>query len=211
MPITFLSILIFLSAISYLLAIKTKNQTLLYILKPGTMLLIIIFALTSLPSSTPGFATWILVGLVLSLFGDIFLMLPKDRFLPGLIAFLLAHICYIIAFLQLPVQQEVNVFFTIGLMVVALFFFAILQKQIQKNSGLQLVIAVFFYIVLITAMVWCAVATANLLIIVGAVLFYFSDATLAWDRFVKPLKLRSYLVMSTYFSAQYLFALALFI
>lgn len=41
---------------------------------------------------------WIFCGLCLSLLGDILLMLPQGLFVPGLLAFLLAHVCYIIAF-----------------------------------------------------------------------------------------------------------------
>jgi uncharacterized membrane protein YhhN len=37
-------------------------------------------------------------GLVFSLAGDVFLMLPKERFVGGLVSFLLAHIAYIIGF-----------------------------------------------------------------------------------------------------------------
>ena len=38
------------------------------------------------------------LGLLLSLLGDIALLWPQQGFLPGLMAFLLAHIAYIVAF-----------------------------------------------------------------------------------------------------------------
>ena len=34
--------------------------------------------------------------------GDIFLMLPRERFIAGLVAFLLAHVAYVVGFNQTP-------------------------------------------------------------------------------------------------------------
>ena len=42
---------------------------------------------------------------------------------------------------------------------------------------------------------------------VAALLFVFSDATLAWTKFVEPLPDATLRIMSTYYAAQYLFAL----
>ncbi|MCD6285147.1 MAG: hypothetical protein J7M39_04450, partial [Anaerolineae bacterium] len=44
-------------------------------------------------------ALWFVVALVFSLAGDIFLMLPDEKwFVPGLLAFLVGHLCYIVGF-----------------------------------------------------------------------------------------------------------------
>ena len=43
---------------------------------------------------------WMAAGMVFSLAGDVFLMLPQDAFVPGLVSFLLAHLCFILAFLD---------------------------------------------------------------------------------------------------------------
>jgi uncharacterized membrane protein YhhN len=48
---------------------------------------------------TDPYARLIGLGLLFSLLGDIWLMLPKDRFLYGLVSFPLAHVCYCFAFL----------------------------------------------------------------------------------------------------------------
>lgn len=45
-----------------------------------------------------GYRRAILLGMAFSCIGDIALMLPFDAFVLGLIAFLLAHLCYIVAF-----------------------------------------------------------------------------------------------------------------
>jgi uncharacterized membrane protein YhhN len=206
MTISFFSSIILILSMAYLFAIKHNNQTLIYILKPGTMLIIIFFALASTPST---YAWWIIIGLLFSLLGDIFLMVPKDRFLYGLVSFLAAHVCYIIAFIQIQLQQDVSVFVTVSLVTIALLYFIRLVKGERFKGGYPLIFAVLTYILLITSMVWFSILTEKPFIIMASFLFYFSDATLAWDRFIKPLKYRNYLVMSTYFLAQYLFSLSI--
>ena len=67
-----------------------------YLFKPATTILILFVAITA-PASKYKFL--IAIGMLFSLMGDIFLMLPSDQFLLGLICFLITHICYIVAFL----------------------------------------------------------------------------------------------------------------
>ena len=38
-----------------------------------------------------------------------------------------------------------------------------------------------------------------------ALLFVFSDAVIAWNRFIGPVPARTWIVMTTYYLAQYLF------
>jgi len=49
---------------------------------------------------------------------------------------------------------------------------------------------------------------ARTLIPIGATLFAFSDSYLAWDKFVKKLPLRNFMVLSTYFFGQLFIALS---
>ena len=48
---------------------------------------------------------WLVAALVASLVGDV-LLLPPGRFVPGLLAFLVAHLAYVVAFVQLPGQRR---------------------------------------------------------------------------------------------------------
>ena len=50
------------------------------------------------PGSAGGDAArpWFVAALALSLVGDVLLMLPRERFVGGLVAFLLAHLAYIV-------------------------------------------------------------------------------------------------------------------
>ena len=61
-------------------------------------------------------------ALVLSLIGDVFLLLPKRFFLPGLVMFLLAHVSFLIGFTDrsLPLNWISLVIFVV--VAVAIFF-----------------------------------------------------------------------------------------
>ncbi len=79
-------------------AAEQGSQRQLYIFKPLTTVLILaIAAADGTPPS--GYYQWMIVtGLFFSLAGDIFLMLPGDRFIAGLASFFVAHVVYIAAF-----------------------------------------------------------------------------------------------------------------
>ncbi|NIN65212.1 MAG: lysoplasmalogenase, partial [Anaerolineae bacterium] len=94
--------------------------------KPLTTFLILLMALVSPGATTSLYRGAIVLGLAFSLVGDVFLMLPSDRFLLGLISFLLAHMAYIGAFsLGLPFQITPG--YLIPLLVYAILMFSILQ------------------------------------------------------------------------------------
>ncbi|MGH2728548.1 MAG: lysoplasmalogenase family protein, partial [Actinomycetota bacterium] len=65
-----------------------------YVLKPATMIPLIAAA-TILDPERDAQRALFLVALVLSLAGDVFLMLPRDLFVAGLGSFMLGHIAYI--------------------------------------------------------------------------------------------------------------------
>ena len=67
------------------------------VFKPLTTLLIIAYAWPR-GADRPLTRRWVLLGLALSLCGDVALMWPERGFLPGLVSFLLAHLAYLRAF-----------------------------------------------------------------------------------------------------------------
>ncbi|MEZ0397198.1 MAG: lysoplasmalogenase family protein [Anaerolineales bacterium] len=144
------------------------------------------------------------LGLFFSLLGDIFLLVSFVRFserwfLPGLAAFLLAHLAYI-AGLNIPLG-EVSPFwmFTLAL-VLALTARRALQRIVAglRAKGLgRLVRPVVLYGFVITVMLLSALLTlyrpdwsagAAGLVSLGAILFYLSDLLLAWNKFVRPIR-----------------------
>jgi uncharacterized membrane protein YhhN len=180
-----------------------------YVLKPLTMVLIILVALSAKTPVPAAYKAFILAGLVFSLTGDVFLMLPEKWFQAGLGSFLAAHALYILAFrpergggLSAPVL--------LPFLLYALLFFRMLAPGLGK-----LKLPVLVYTAAITAMAWLAGCryvylggTRPLLAFIGAVLFLVSDSVLAYDRFAKKIGPAQLIVLGTYFPAQLLIALS---
>jgi uncharacterized membrane protein YhhN len=178
-----------------------------YIFKPLTMVFILLIATLS-KGFTPFYKYMVITGLVFSLAGDICLMLPSDRFLTGLIAFLFAHLAYIAAFVS---QISALIWWPfIPLIVWAVAIYRILAPSLGK-----LKLPVLIYMLVIMTMTWFAWErwihldhTGALLAAFGAVLFTISDSILAINRFRVEFKLARALNLSIYFAAQWLIAIS---
>lgn len=216
-----LSVAIGVSGLVYLWAATKGWRTVLYLLKPGTMLLIIALAVSGAMSGATGsYAIWVVAALIASVVGDVFLMLPQDRFIYGLSAFLVAHLFYIYAFWgALPVQWDLRDLLHAPLLVLGVW--ALLREistGLHERGQKRLLLPVMVYATVIGTMAWrafCLIGLDHLpvpiwTIVAGAGLFVISDGVLSYDRFVKPIPRRDILVMGTYFAAQYLFALSTF-
>lgn len=133
------------------------------------------------------YGTWIFFGLMLGAAGDVLLLgASQAAFLSGLVAFLLGHVLYVIAFLTLGLDAGAS--FIAGS--VALVAAAIVFVWLRRHLPAAMIGPVVGYIVVISAMVVTAIAAvaagAGILILVGASLFYLSDLAVARDRFVSP-------------------------
>ncbi|MDQ0861103.1 lysoplasmalogenase [Bacillus sp. V2I10] len=201
---------VFASGTAYMAAIYYKKERWVYALKPGTMLLIIGMAFINLKAAGI-YGILVVSGLLFSLSGDVFLMLPADRFLQGLSSFFIAHVLYTAAFISERADGESNPLIWSVLIVLALLFFRLLFKGVKEKGGIAMIAAVSLYITVITLMTGTSFFSGQVLIIAAALLFYLSDAVLAWDRFRNSLKYRDYMVMSTYFLAQLLFAVSVYL
>ena len=85
------------SALLTVLAGPLQQPWLAFVFKPLTTILILLHAWPR-GADEPLVRRWLLAGLGLSLLGDVALLWPQQGFLPGLIAFLLTHLSYIVAF-----------------------------------------------------------------------------------------------------------------
>lgn len=184
-----------------------NKKQITYFTKPATMLLIIAWCYFISSKPIPVYNSWIIAGLIFSLFGDIFLMLPKERFIEGLSSFLIGHICYIVAFSQAGSLPPIWIWAVLG--VVAIGLMSVLWKGLKK-----LKIPVILYMLVIIVMASLAIgmsrATQPLFnakfAAAGALLFMFSDSCLALRKFYKPLPYSPVWVMGSYFTAQWLIA-----
>ena len=83
-------------------AVARRIRPLEYVCKPATAAAFLATALALDPASDAS-RTWCCVALGLCIVGDVFLMLPRDAFLPGLAAFAVAQTCLAVSFaLQEP-------------------------------------------------------------------------------------------------------------
>ncbi|WP_070119524.1 lysoplasmalogenase [Bacillus marinisedimentorum] len=188
----------------YLAAIRYEKQMIKYILKPGTMVLIILFSISG--GALNSIYGWLIIaGLLLSMAGDVFLMLPSDRFLQGLASFFAAHLLYAAAFWNEALLKFLDILPVIAVLFLVIsgsMFFSSLKKEVSEEGGNGLLIAVTSYIAVISIMVFAAALTGSTAAVSGALLFYFSDAVLAWNRFKERFSIAEYLVMGSYFGAQ---------
>src|SRR5512143_1003013 len=76
------------------------RRSLVYVFKPLSTALLLLLVATGASCFSARYRVAILAGLCFSLLGDLFLMLPSDHFRSGLSSFLLAHACYLFAFVH---------------------------------------------------------------------------------------------------------------
>lgn len=163
------------------LAVARRNALLERWAKPAVPGALIVAALAA--AGPDGITRALLVAaLAASLVGD-WLLLPPVRFVPGLVAFLAAHLAYLGLFVRLPLEAGPAVG-GLGLAVVLLAVVGLRIVRAATVSGLGAPVAV--YLGAILAMAVTATATGLPSAAVGAWLFVVSDAVLGWDRFVAP-------------------------
>ncbi len=190
-------------------AVQLQNKPLEYVAKPLTMVVLIAAVLAMNPVSTTARAFFV-AALVFSMIGDIFLMLPDREkwFVFGLGSFLLGHLAYIpgLALLGLSIPE-----LGLGLLVVAVAIGLIGVRIVAgvRSSEPKLVMPVTVYMSVISLMVATAIGTGRLVAIVGAGLFFCSDALIAWNGFIKEHRWGKLAIIVTYHLGQIGLALSL--
>lgn len=154
----------------------------------------------------------IIIGLIFSSFGDIFLEIvdhykAENLFIPGLVSFLLAHIAYIYG-MNVPIITTTYLSFPVLLA----YYYWIMSQLIPKAKD-ELRIPVLIYGVAICSMGLMAInrvfsssiaKTSAILGLLGSLSFVLSDSILAFNKFYAPIENAKFLVMVTYYSAQIL-------
>ena len=161
-------------------------------------------------------------------------MLPSDRFVHGLTAFLVAHLCYIVAFARSLIEYGTWVV-AAAVTVVSAILYARIRRGLIERGKEKLLVPVTMYVVVISLMVVAAVGTVfvdrfgdvvtfirpaddsggstgllvrvdepNLVLapVIGAILFYVSDALIGWTRFVRDVRHGRVAIMVTYHLGQ---------
>lgn len=196
-----------LAAIANWVAVSTGRRKVEWITKPAVMVALIVVALVADPIDG-AVRAWVIVGLVFSLAGDVFLMLPTERFVSGLASFFVAHVAYIVAF---ALRADSATGAVIGV-VVAAASLAVIGRPIVaavRRDQPALVGPVIAYMAVISAMVVVGFADATTWVVAGAVFFFASDGILATNKFARRVPGARFAIMSTYHAAQFCFVVAL--
>ena len=149
---------------------------------------------------------WMLAALAGCLVGDVFLMFP-GYFIPGLVAFLLGHIAYLVLLRPgvpwFPSRTALIATLGIGGAMYAFLWMGGLP------AGLRAPVAA--YVTVIALMAAQAIGRATVLggapawtVATGAAFFMLSDSLLATNKFVMPLPMAQFGVLATYYAAQVL-------
>jgi uncharacterized membrane protein YhhN len=145
---------------------------------------------------------------VCSLVGDVFLMLPSDRFVAGLAAFLAAHLAYTAGFVVGPGSVGGLAIGALITAVVAIPLGVHLVRAVRASAP-AVVTPVVAYTVVISAMVASATGLGNAWAIVGAWLFFASDALIGETRFVRAIPAGGVAIIVTYHLGQAALVLSL--
>lgn len=192
-----------LSAIAFLGALEASWRSLSLATKAIPVLCMLVWVVrVGVPSS---YRAWIIPGLGFSALGDILLEIPANLFLYGLLSFLIAHLCYIAAYLSRRKALDVLHAWPFWGYGVAMFVFLLYYG---KMGALMIPVGVYTFV--ICSMLWRASSLyrADLprgtvhAAFWGALLFALSDSTIALNKFHAPVPGARYIIMLLYWIGQ---------
>jgi len=185
-------------------AVHVGNRPLEYACKPGCMLALIAAA-TAIDPADDVARAFLVVALVLSTVGDVFLMLRGDRpqlFLAGLGSFLLAHVAYVVAFWVEGVEAGGLVLGAVLAAGLLLLVGRRVVRAVRAGEEPGMAGPVAAYVGVISVMVLSAAGTGEAVATTGALLFAGSDALIAERRFARELPWQPLAIIVSYHLAQ---------
>ena len=193
-----------------LMAEKRGRSEPVLVFKTPLSVLFVVAALMQ-PHPIQSYYQWVVAGLVFGLVGDVSLTLKGGRaFKVGLVAFLLGHIMYIVAFVDLTRASDWTSVGNIIIACVGLGIFLWLSPHLG-----EMMVPVCLYLVVISVMLaaaWIVFLNTELpekaawSILLGSLLFYMSDLLVARQRFVKSEFMNRLLGLPLYYAGQFLIA-----
>ena len=192
------------TAVAYLFANWLDYDAAALVLKPMPVLLLLAGVLREGRLGRAGrlgrTAQLVALGLGLSAVGDVLLSWSDAMFVPGLVAFLAAHLAYIGAFVRQDTSPAAG--WLVPVAVATGGVFAVLYDGLG-----EMLAPVAAYVVVITGMAWRAGALVGRVqgggaAALGALLFVVSDSMLALDRFGHAFPFAGEAVMASYWAAQ---------
>jgi uncharacterized membrane protein YhhN len=138
------------------------------------------------------------IGFLLCLAGDVFLLPQIDQFVAGLASFLLGHIAFVVACVVAGLDEPSWAFPSI---IVIGFVMATVGRQVldgARSKEPALLIPVTAYLVVIGSMFVVASATGRVAAVIGAAFFVTSDSILGFDKFARRQPWADVAIMVTY-------------
>ena len=207
MSFVFIGIALVIAAINWL-AVAKKWVKIKYITKPAVPMALICWLI--LNGGIQGQLIYFVIGLIFSLIGDIFLMLPNKKFIAGLVSFLFAHIAFIQGFSSgIPKFSAAGLILLILVALNAFEVFRRISNGLRSRGQDSLISPVLIYTIVISLMLVSALLTMvapnsewnpfpSLMVSFGALLFALSDSLLGWNKFVNPIIYGTIIVIVTY-------------
>lgn len=172
------------------------------LIKTGSTALLAVYAFLA---GTP----WLLAaGLALSSLGDAFLAGKDERWLkPGMAAFFLAHVAYVVLFWTLGADEAANRSYGVtGPFLLALLTLFYLRFLLPSLGEMRVPVLVYALAIFLMGALALRLMPEGRLIAIGALLFILSDAILAHELFKAKVSgqriVPALAVWSSYFSAQ---------
>lgn len=196
----------------HLLGILVKQPLLADVTKVLLMPLLLAHVITLPNRKFIGF-NLLVIAILFCWAGDVLLMFTENNelfFLLGLAAFLIGHIFYMLTFNKMADKNSIGKPLQPLFYLLPLLFAVSLLIVLFPNLG-EMKVPVIAYATVISLMCvaamrrWQRTDTPSFVtVLTGAVLFIFSDALIAINKFHTPFNAASLLIMITYIAAQYL-------
>lgn len=187
--------------------IKTTDSALFVLC--GVFNLMLLYKLKNKGSIWKSFI--MLAGLVFAFIGDVVLI---SNFVLGAIFFAIGHILFLVYFYLLQKFNWKDLVFGGVIFLIALMLILFLPSF---NFG-EMKLIVIIYALIISLMLGKALSNyiqkpnvANLILFLGAFLFFFSDVMLVFNRFTDISVLFDYFCLATYYPAEFLLALSIYL
>lgn len=144
----------------------------------------------------------IALGLFFGAGGDVALDIdPEGLFIVGLGLFFVNHILYILAFFSergrdIPAWRKALAYSLVGFSTI---MFSVLAPRLGE---MQIPVAAYIGVITLMGIAACLRKADHSWFVLGAVLFVFSDACIAVNKFLLPVPFAGYFIMITYYLAQ---------
>ena len=177
--------------------------------KPLIIVLLVGYFLTAVKAFTEPLKKWLLAALFFSWAGDVLLMFQSTNekyFLAGLIAFLFAHIFYIVFFHIIRIRENIKSNWLL-LLIVVIYYGTLISILSPYLGDLKLPVRIYgaiisFMFMLAMYMLFIKDKSAGRRMMFGAFLFLLSDTILAINKFYFSFEAAGIIIMLTYGMAQ---------